>query len=318
MYNEMGVVFTYSIRRVTVMKIQLNEQLSISKLVIGCMRMNDWNLSVKQSVESIEWCIERGITTFDHADIYGGDHRNEALFGEALKMEPSLREKIQIVTKCAISVPNAKNPHIKTRFFNTDKPYILEQVNDSLDKLHCGYVDILLIHMFDLLIDPGELHATLQQLKNEGKVKYFGLSNHSPLEFDTLQKYTDIKFVTHQFMLNPLGIQNYQNGTMTHCLKEGISPMIWSPLAGGRLFKAANPVDEKMKNVLENIRKELQLEHLDEVVYKWIFKHSSNPAIVLGTGNKERIERAIISVDGPQMTREQWYKILIEAGYTLW
>ncbi|WP_179037610.1 aldo/keto reductase [Paenibacillus sp. URB8-2] len=300
------------------MKIQLNEQLSISKLVIGCMRMNDWNLSVEQAVEFIEWCIERGITTFDHADIYGGDHRNEALFGEALKLEPSLREKIEIVTKCAISVPNARNPHIKTRFFNTDKEYILTQVNDSLDKLQCGYIDILLIHMFDLLIDPRELNETLLQLQSEGKVKYFGLSNHSPLEFDTLQKYSDINFVTHQFMLNPLGIQNYQNGTMTHCLKEGISPMIWSPLAGGRIFKPTSAVEENMHNVLEAIRQEQGLEHLDEVIYKWIFKHSSNPVIVLGTGNKERIERAIKSAEGPELTKEQWYKILVEAGYTLW
>ncbi|AIQ15126.1 hypothetical protein PDUR_27110 [Paenibacillus durus] len=300
------------------LKIQLNEQLSISKLVVGCMRMNDWKLSVKQVVEFIEWCIERGITTFDHADIYGGDHRNEALFGEALQLEPTLREKIQIVTKCDICVPNAKNPNVKTRFFNTDKQYVLAQVNESLDKLKCGYIDILLIHMFDLLVDPSELNETLQQLKDEGKVKYFGLSNHSPLEFDTLQKYTDVPFVTHQFMLHPLGIQNYHNGTMTHCLKEGISPMIWSPLAGGRIFNPTNAAEENMKNVLENIRQELGLEHIDEVVYKWIFRHASNPAIVLGTGNKERIERAIKSVDGVQMTREQWYKILIEAGYTLW
>ncbi|MFD1776950.1 aldo/keto reductase [Paenibacillus rhizophilus] len=300
------------------MKIQLNEQLSISKLVIGCMRMNDWNLSAEQAVEFIEWCIERGITTFDHADIYGGDHRNEALFGESLQLKPSLREKIEIVTKCAISVPNARNPHIKTRFFNTDKEYILAQVNDSLDKLHCGYIDILLIHMFDLLIDPRELNETLLQLQSEGKVKYFGLSNHSPLEFDTLQKYSDIHFVTHQFMLNPLGIQNYTNGTMTHCLKEGISPMIWSPLAGGRIFKPTSAFEENMHNVLENIRQELGLKHLDEVIYKWVFKHSSNPAIVLGTGNKERIERAIKSAAGVELTKEQWYKILVEAGYTLW
>ncbi|MDT3425327.1 putative oxidoreductase [Paenibacillus forsythiae] len=300
------------------LNIQLNGELSISKLVIGCMRMNDWKLSTEQVVEFIEWCIERGITTFDHADIYGGDHRNESQFGEALKLKPSLRENIQIVTKCDICVPNAKHPEIKTRFFNTDQAYVLAQVNESLEKLQCGYIDILLIHMFDLLVDPRELGETLQQLKSEGKVKYFGLSNHSPLEFDTLQKYTDMRFVTHQFMLHPLGIQNYHNGTMTHCLKEGISPMIWSPLAGGRIFKPTNAVEENMKSVLETIRQELGLTHIDEVVYQWIFKHSSNPAIVLGTGNKERIERAIQSAENVRLTREQWYKVLIEAGYTLW
>ncbi|MBY9079799.1 aldo/keto reductase [Paenibacillus sp. HN-1] len=300
------------------MKVHLNKQLSISKLVIGCMRMSDWKLSTAEMVQFIEWCLERGITTFDHADIYGGEHKNEELFGEALHMQPSLREKIQIITKCDICVPNAKNPGINTRFFNTDKEYILAQVNESLIKLQCDYVDILLIHMFDLLIDPAELNETLQQLKNEGKVKYFGLSNHNPIEFDTLQKHTDIPFVTNQFMLNPLGIENYINGTMTHCLKAGISPMIWSPLAGGRIFKPGNPKEKSMRNVLESIRMELEMEHVDEVVYKWIFRHSSNPAIVLGTGNKERIERAIRSVSGSKMTREQWYKILIEAGYKLW
>ncbi|KWX86661.1 hypothetical protein AMQ83_17670 [Paenibacillus riograndensis] len=300
------------------LRVQLNDQLSISKLVIGCMRMNDWNVDAGQVAEFISWCINLGITTFDHADIYGDDHRNEKLFGEALRIDPSLRKKIEIVTKCNICVPNARNPHIKTRYFNTDKEYILAQVNASLNALQCDYIDILFIHMFDLLIDPRELNETLLQLQSEGKVKSFGLSNHSPLEYDTVQKYMDIRFVTHQFMLNPLGIQNYQNGTMTHCLKEGVSPMIWSPLAGGRIFKPTNAFEENMHHVLEEVRRELGLEHLDEVIYKWIFKHSSNPAIVLGTGSKERIERAFRSTDGVEMTKEQWYKILVEAGYTLW
>lgn len=300
------------------MRVQLNEECSISKLVIGCMRMNDWNLDAGQAADWIRWCLDLGITTFDHADIYGGDHRNETLFGEALRMDPSLREKIEIVTKCDICVPNARNPHIKTRYFNTDKEYILAQVNDSLSALQCGYIDILLIHMFDLLIDPRELNETLLQLQGEGKVRHFGLSNHSPLEYDTVQQYSDIRFVTHQFMLNPLGIQNYQNGTMTHCLKEGVSPMIWSPLAGGRIFKPSNALEENMHHVLEEVRQELGLEHLDEVIYKWIFKHASNPAIVLGTGSKERIKRALRSAGGAEMSKEQWYKILVEAGYTLW
>jgi predicted oxidoreductase len=172
--------------------------------------------------------------------------------------------------------------------------------------------------MHDLLVNPQELNETLNQLKEEGKVKFFGLSNHNPLEFDTLQKYSDVKFVTHQFMLNPLGIENYKNGTMTHCLKEGMSPMFWSPLAGGRIFKPSNAFEENMKNVLEGIRQELKLEDIDEVIYRWLLKHSSDPIIVVGTGNRERIKRALDSLDGTQMTREQWYKILTEAGYELW
>jgi len=94
--------------------------------------------------------------------------------------------------------------------------------------------------------------------------------------------------------------------------------MIWSPVAGGKLFNPTNAFEENMKNVLEGIRKELNLEHIDEVIYKWLFKHASEPVIVLGTGNRERIKRAIKSINGVQMTREQWYKILTEAGYVLW
>lgn len=300
------------------MKVNLHDKFSISKLVIGCMRMNEWKLNVEQRVEFIEWCIEQGITTFDHADIYGGSHNNEALFGEALQAKPELREKIEIITKCTICVSGGENPNVRTRYFNTDKEYILRQVNKSLEKLKCEYIDLLFIHMSDLLVNPTELNETLKQLANEGKVRHFGLSNHNPLEFDTLQKYSDVKFVTHQFMLNPLGIENYKNGTMTHCLKEGIHPMFWSPLAGGRIFNPTNNFEENMKNTLEGIRQELNLEHLDEVIYKWLFKHSSDPIIVLGTGNRERIKRAIRSINGVQMTREQWYKILTEAGYKLW
>ncbi|WP_332696014.1 aldo/keto reductase [Halalkalibacter lacteus] len=299
------------------MKVNLDDHFSISKVVIGCMRMHEWNFDVEQRIEFVEWCIEQGITTFDHADIYGGNHQNEALFGEVLQKKPQLREKIEIITKCSICVPNNENPNIKTRYFNTGKEYIINQVNQSLENLKCEYVDLLLIHMHDLLVNPQELNETLNQLKEEGKVKFFGLSNHNPLEFDTLQKYIDVKFVTHQFMLNPLGIENYKNGTMTHCLREGIHPMFWSPLAGGRIFNPSNAFEENMKNVLEGIRQELQLEDIDEVVYRWLLKHSSDPIIVLGTGNRERIKRALDSLDGTQMTREQWYKILTEAGYEL-
>ncbi|WP_084034575.1 aldo/keto reductase [Anaerobacillus alkalilacustris] len=291
---------------------------SISKIVIGCMRMHEWGLNLQQRTDFVEWCIDQGITTFDHADIYGGNHHNEALFGEVLQMKPELREKIEIITKCSICVPNDENPNIKTRYFNTDRDYIFKQVNNSLEKLQCEYIDLLLIHMHDLLVNPKELNGTLKQLKDEGKVKYFGLSNHNPLEFDTLQKYVDVKFVTHQFMLHPLGIENYKNGTMTHCLKEGIHPMFWSPLAGGRIFNPKNAFEENMKNVLESIRQEHHLENIDEVIYKWLLKHSSDPVIVLGTGNRERIKRALNSIGGIQMTREQWYKILTEAGYELW
>jgi predicted oxidoreductase len=280
--------------------------------------MNEWNFSIEQSVEFVEWCIEQGITTFDHADIYGGNHHNEALFGEVLKMKPQLRNEMEIITKCSICVRNDENPNIKTRYFNTDREYIINQVNKSIEKLNCDYIDLLLIHMHDLLVNPKELNDTLNELRDKGKVRYFGLSNHNPLEFDTLQKYADVKFVTHQFMLHPLGIENYKNGTMTHCLKEGIHPMFWSPLAGGRIFNPTNALEENMKNVLEGIRQELHLEEIDEVIYKWLLMHSSDPIIVLGTGNRERIKRAIHSLGGMQMTREQWYKILIEAGYNLW
>lgn len=298
------------------MKIKLYDDFSVSKLVIGCMRMNKWNLTVEQRIEFVEWCIEQGITTFDHADIYGGNHHNEELFGEVLQKKPEIREKMELITKCSICVPNEAS--IKTRYFNTDREYILKQVNQSIEKLKCEYIDVLLLHMHDLLLNPKELNETLHQLADKGKVKYFGLSNHSPLEFDTLQKYTDIKFVTHQFMMNPVGIENFKNGTMTHCLKEGIHPMFWSPLAGGRIHNPVNQYQENMKNVLEVIRQELGVDDIDQVIYKWLQKHSSEPIIVLGTGDKERIQRAINAIDGVQMTREQWYKILKEAGYVFW
>lgn len=108
------------------MRVNLNEEFSISKIVIGCMRMNQWELSIDETVEFIEWCIENGITTFDHANIYGGNHINEYLFGEALKVKPELREKIEIITKCNICVANDENPNINTRYFDTSREYIVD------------------------------------------------------------------------------------------------------------------------------------------------------------------------------------------------
>lgn len=295
----------------------LAEDFSISTISVGCMRMEQWSRSPTETARFLEQCIERGVTTFDHADIYGGDHANESRFGEALKQAPGLRGRMEIVTKCGIRFSDATGRKTGFRYFDASAKVIQAQVENSLRSLGCSTIDLLLIHMHDLLAEPEEVGVTLHRLMSRGMVRHFGLSNHSPLEFDALQRWSDLPFVTNQVLLNPFNIENLRNETLTHCVREGIHPMVWSPLAGGRLFRPTDAREREVVAVLREIQEELGVNDLDQVVLPWLLQHPSRPALVLGTGDIERIERGVASAH-ISLTGEQWYRILTSAGYEFW
>ena len=160
--------------------------LEVSRIALGCMRIA--SKSVDEVEELVMTALDSGINFFDHADIYGGG-KSEEIFGEVLKRHPEFRQKMVIQTKCAI-VPGKR--------YDFSKDHIVNSVNASLKRLNTDYVDILLLHRPDALCDPKEVAEAFDELYEDGKVKYFGVSNHTPLQIELLQKYTKHPIIINQ------------------------------------------------------------------------------------------------------------------------
>lgn len=294
-----------------VKKIQLAEDLQFSQIIHGHWRLAEWNLSPEELLSLMERCIEAGITTFDHADIYG-NYMCEELFGQALKLKPSLRDEIQIVTKCGIKLVSEKRPSHTIKSYDTSKEHIISSAENSLQKMNTDYVDVLLIHRPDPFMDPVETAEAFHTLRKEGKVRHFGVSNFSPAQMEMLQREFDGPLVTNQIELSVLHEQPFFDGTVNHLQKEKIKPMAWSPLAGGRLFKGEDEKSQKVKRALEKIAEETEASSIDVVAYAWLLNHPAQIMPIVGSGKMERIQSAVDAANIP-LSREQWFYILQES-----
>lgn len=292
-----------------VKKISLSDGLSLSRIVHGQMRMASWKRSPRELLKLMEGLIELGITSFDHADIYG-NYSCEALLGEVLALNPNIRSRIEIVTKCGINLISEKFPDRKVKFYDYRYSHIISSVENSLKNFRTHYIDLLLLHRPAPFFDPEEAAKAFSVLKRDGKVLHFGVSNFTPGQFDMLNSYTDERLVTNQVEVSPYCLEHFENGNIDFFLRERIKPMAWSPMAGGKLL---NPIDEKGHRVLQalhEVSEALQVAPVDTVVYAWLLKHPATIVPVVGSGNMERIRYAAeaLQID---MDMEQWYKIFI-------
>lgn len=290
-------------------KIRLAENLEFSQIIHGLWRLSEWNMSSEQLVSFIEECIELGITTFDHADIYGG-YTCEEIFGKALALKPELREKIQIVTKCGIKLKSSTFPDLKMNHYDTSKEHILMSVNNSLKNLQTDFIDLLLIHRPNPFMDPKEVAAAFNQLHKEGKVRHFGVSNFLPSQFNMLQKHLDMPLVTNQIEVSPMQFEHFEKGTIDLLLENGVAPMIWSPLAGGQIFTSQSEAAVRVRSMLEEIGKEIGANSIDEVMYAWLLVHPANMMPIVGSGKIERVKIAV-EASKLSMTSEQWLRIYV-------
>ncbi|WP_395404576.1 aldo/keto reductase family oxidoreductase [Pseudoduganella sp. UC29_106] len=201
-------------------------KLNLSPIVAGMWRMTEWNLAPEQRLAFIEQCIELGVTSFDHADIYGG-YGVEGLFGEALALKPSLRDQIQLVSKCGIKLKSSRRPAHTIQHYDTSAAHIRASVENSLKELRTDYLDLLLIHRPDPLMDFDEVANIFSTLHAEGKVKEFGVSNFSRHQFEMLHK--RIALATNQVEFSPLHLDPMWDETFDGLQDKGIQPMIWSP-----------------------------------------------------------------------------------------
>ncbi|USY56316.1 aldo/keto reductase [Bacillus sp. 1780r2a1] len=288
--------------------VQLAEDLKFSRIIHGLWRLADWNLSTSDTQTLIEQCLEKGITTFDHANIYG-DYSCEGLFGQALAQKPSLRESMQLVTKCGIKLTSDKYPERKINFYDTSKQHIINSANQSLKNLNTDYVDVLLIHRPDPFMNPQEVADAFIQLKEEGKVRYFGVSNFKRSQFDLLQSFLPFPLITNQIEISPTYLNHFEEGTIEQCQQHKIAPMAWSPLGGGSIFTAEDERSIRVRNKLIEIGEEIGAKSLDQVAYAWLLAHPATIMPIVGSGKMNRIDAAIDALD-LEMNRMQWFQIL--------
>ena len=279
-----------------------------SRIVAGLWRIGDWNMQPQQRLEFLEQCIGLGVTTFDQADIYG-NYTAEALMGEALALAPSLRRRIEIVSKCGIKLLSNNRPQHGLKYYDTSAAHITASVEQSLKNLRTDYLDLLLIHRPDPLMDFDAMAQTFTQLQLAGKVRHFGVSNFSRHQFESLHK--RFPLVTNQLEFSPLHLAPLDDETFDGLQDQGIAPMIWSPLAGGQLFKSETPASVRLKGVIASIAAQSEVPFAS-VVYAWIMQLPSRPLPLTGSGRIEAIADAV-SATSLTLSREQWFAILAAA-----
>jgi predicted oxidoreductase len=278
-----------------------------SRIVYGLWRLDEWDMSRFDVLNRVEECLDLGITTFDHADIYG-DYENEAIFGQALHEQPNLREKIEIVTKCGIKLISDNRPDHGIKHYDTSKDHIIDSVNSSLNNLHTDYIDLLLIHRPDPLMNAELVAEAFHELKAAGKVLHFGVSNFTPYQFDLLESRLNFPLVTNQIELSVMNFDALHDGTVDQCQAYHMPPMAWSPFGGGDLFVPDDPKPKRVRKALEQVAAEFDDASIDQIALAWLLRHPANIIPIIGTGNSERIKSAAGSEEFI-LSREQWFQI---------
>jgi predicted oxidoreductase len=279
--------------------------LELSRIVAGMWRMGDWGMSVEQRVALIEQCIDMGVTSFDHADIYGG-YGVEGLFGEALRAKPSLRGRIELVSKCGIKLLSPQRPQHTIQHYDTTAAHIIASSEESLCQLNTDRLDLLLIHRPDPLMDFDEIAEAFSRLRKSGKVLHFGVSNFSRHQFEVLNR--RIELSTNQVEFSPLHTAPMFDQTFDGLQDLRVAPMVWSPLGGGRLFTSSEPNVENLRLVVKDVADRMKVPFAS-VVFAWIMQLPSRPVPLTGTG---RVEAIAVAVAGAALTlsRADWFRIL--------
>lgn len=272
------------------------------------MNWGKWGVgfSTQSYLSQIQGCLEIGITTFDHADIYG-HYTTEAEFGEALKNNSSLREQIQLISKCGICLVTPNRPTHLIKSYNTSKKHILLSVEQSLRNLNTDYLDLLLIHRPDPLMDPHEIASAFSILIETGKVKQVGVSNFTASQVSMLHAIFPIS--VNQIEASVLKTSSFTDGSTDISLEKNIAIQAWSPLGAGKL--TFDTEDERSRRVISmaNILGEKYGVTYDQILLAWLMKHPSRIYPIIGT---TRLDRAQLAFDAVQieMSNEEWHMLL--------
>lgn len=262
-------------------------------------------LSTAEMIALMNHCVENKITTFDHADIYG-DYTNEEDFGKAFSKSSVKREDVQLISKCGIQF-NVKERSNRVKHYDYNASYIISSVERSLKMLQTDYLDLLLLHRPSPLMDPTEIAEAIDELKTEGKIKQFGVSNFSPSQIQLIEKEIQVEANQVEFSLSSNKVMN--DGTLDDCVTFDRLAMSWSPL--GSYFREDSKANLRIKTVLADLTKKYGATE-DQLLLAWILKHPSTIHPVVGTATPQRLKLAMDAVE-IDMELQDWF-ILLEAN----
>lgn len=297
-----------------------NSGIIASEISLGCMRIAD--MSKKEANLLINTALDEGITFFDHADIYG-QGKSEEVFADAIDMNPSIREKIIIQSKCGI----------RPGFFDFSKEHILNSVDGILKRLKTDYLDILLLHRPDTLMEPEEVSEAFEILSNSGKVKKFGVSNQNPMQIQLLNKFLKDKIIANQLQLSLTNTGMIDSGlnvnmeiapsidrdgsVLEFCRLNDITIQPWSPFQYG-FFEGVflnNPKFKELNDKIDEFAKKYNVTK-EAIAIAWILRHPAKMQPIVGTTNRDRI-KAICKASDIVLSREEWYELYRAAGNKL-
>lgn len=265
----------------------------------------DKKLSADEMANTIQICLEHGITTFDHADIYGG-YTTEAEFGAGFKKSRLAREKIQLISKCGIQHING-NRNNRIKHYNYSKDYIIWSVENSLRNLQCEYLDVLLLHRPSPLMVADEIAEAVSKLQSEGKIIDFGLSNFTPSQTDLIRQKIDVSY--NQIQFSASHFTPMIDGSLDHMQINGIRPMAWNPL--GNVFREDSEQTRWLKRLLASLVTKYEVGS-DTILLAWILRHPAKILPIAGTVNVARIQQ-LMKATQLEMELEDWFAIWTES-----
>lgn len=292
-------------------RVTLPGGIEFSRIVYGMWRVgDDKDTSTKHIRAKIDACLDQGITTIDQADIYGG-YTAEALLGDCLKEHKGLREKLEIVSKCDIVAPVGRYADASVKHYDTSAGHIARSIDNSLSDLGTDYLDLLLIHRPDPLMDHHETGRALDDAVASGKVRAVGVSNFRPWDWSLLQSAMKTPLATNQIELSLISHEPFVNGDVASLQEKGIHPMAWSPLGGGDLVSGK----DESKRALHGAMVKAAQDHgvdIAAIAVAWLLRHPVGILPVMGTNTISRIKTFGQALD-LKMEREQWFELYTAA-----
>jgi predicted oxidoreductase len=280
----------------------------LSTIIAGVMNWGVWdkNLNIKEFTHLINLFIENGITTFDHADIYGG-YTTEASFGKALSESKINREKIQLITKCGIQYISENRPDNRIKHYEYSKDYIIWSAENSLKNLQTDYLDVFLLHRPSPLMQADEIAEAVSKLKADGKIKSFGVSNFTPFQIELLRQKTEISF--NQVQFSATHHEAMIDGSLDYMQIHNIKPMAWNPL--GTVFRENTDQTFRLRQLLAKLVEKYQTGS-DIILLAWIMQHPAGVLPVAGTVNSGRIQQ-LMKAKSLVLDKQDWFTIWTES-----
>ncbi len=276
----------------------------VSPAIYGFYRWHESEVTVTKVEQIVNLCLDLGINTFDHADIYGG-YKAEEVFGKVISNSSVKREDIVLFSKCGLNLPHESRPDVRVKYYDTSKKHILESVENSLRKLNTDYIDVFLLNGLDPLSDLEETAITLRKLKESGKIKNIGVVNFSVFQHQLLSSYLHVPIVTNHIELNLLNTTAFDNGQIDYIKQRYIRPLATSPLAEGQIAESSALVPLRVRGKLEELAKKYNV-HFESVAVAWLTKLGALPLI--GSGNEARI-RNIVKAFDIDLEQQDWYEL---------